>query len=233
MPDGTENGRERFRISRTVDLIAVLAFILSIVGVGWQGIDRFVGAEIQQLVYAGYLVEFRCNSGSDKRCWDGDGHLVVVLPVFFGNTGATDYSESIERVTLELLLEDSSEAVSMLATAFWHGTQNTSAPSTPFRPIVIGGRSSGGHELRFVGTPKGRMDWSDFVDGVINGNIRSLTLQTTTLFSIETDPISKDCSVVFREKHKSVLQERKNSYWGQDSEKNRKKTKKYLTTYCG
>lgn len=223
---------ERSQIRCVWDAVAGLALLFSLVSVGWQVKDRLVGAEIKQLDYSGYLVELRCNSGKASTCWNGDGHLVVVLPVFFANTGAADYNEAVERVTLDLLVDDATRARPMLATAFWHTTQNASRRSTPFRPIVIGGRSSSGHELRFVGNPPTRLDWSDFVDNVIDESVKSITLITRATFSIETEPLERTCTVEFGKGHREVLSQARRNYQKATKDEDRRKVRKYIATYC-
>ena len=221
------------KIDPSVDLVALCALVLSIVGVGWQLSQALIGAELEQLDYTGRVVELRCNSLNGEQCWDGDGHLAVILPVFFSNTGASGYNDALMGADLDLRVDRSTTPISMFATDIWYGTQNSSQPSSPFRPIVIGGRSANGHQLRFVGTDaRTRLDWSDFAEHVINGDISTLILDTSSVFSIESGPIHKSCMVSFTPQLRSTLMQRRDHFSQQSSKKKRTRAAKHLTTFC-
>lgn len=221
----------QFTVSRSIDPIALIALVLSVAGVAWQIWIAILGAEIDQLEYDGRLVEFRCNTFDGVRCWEGDGHVAVVLPVYFSNTGGDGYSDALQRVDLALLANTTN--AKMLATAFWHGTQNSAQSSTPFRPIVIGARSADGHELRFVGTdPATRLDWSNFVDQIVTGSLASVTLTTTSRFSIESDPIVQTCTVRFSASVVATAKARQSYFASQTDPKKRNRAAKHLTTLC-
>ncbi len=231
--------RRGFSLDRTIDPIAVAALVLSILGVGWQIWNAFVGAELDQLEYSDRIVEFRCNSFNITTCWNGSGHLAIILPVFFSNTGAAGYADAVSRVDLSLTIDGAS--IDMLANDFWLMTQNGGQGSRPFRPIVVNGREAGGQELRFIGVdPTTRPEWTDFAELVISGKVKSLTLSTTSHFAISDGAITKTCIVNFSDRLVDVLNGRRDSYpaWAAEQKKkkeDRKRVRKpgvHLTTRC-
>lgn len=213
------------------NMIALAAFCLSLVGLGWQIYDAVIGARPALLSPEGRVVEFRCSKKGNASCWGdaetgepGAGRLAVILPAFFTNTGASRYNSIVTRVEAHVSLGSNASPLKLVANSFWQLAQGGSSSSKPFVPMVIEGGSANGAELRFVAfEPEGFLPWLKFAEDVSGRKYDLIRIEMKAFVADGKDPLTTQCFVHISENLADVLSERKE----------RRATKgKYLATTC-
>ena len=121
---------DRFTFNKEINVLSLVALVLSILGIVWQVRNAVIGSDIRQQNYENMTVEFRCQYLKKSQCWNGSGaNLTIILPAFYSNLGADGYSDAVDRVYLSFRYNGVD--YKMYAKDFWYSTQTSSNKSKP------------------------------------------------------------------------------------------------------
>lgn len=234
-PEEPEPARERAEIwSRLTglspgDKISLTALLLSLMSIGWQIRDAWIGSDLTLLDLTGRPVEIRCSDTGKDACWGSasapaSGNLAVVLPVFFANAGADGYSAVVSHVRVHVVVPPATDAgFDLIANNVWEMTQNDTGNAKPFTPILIPGNSASGAELRFVPfTDKEAMLWATLAHDILAEKVTQIHFEISAAIIGEDKPLSATCTLDITEGRRQAL----------ESRRDRRIDRPHLTGFC-
>lgn len=198
------------------NIIALIALVISLFGLGWQAWDWWIGPEPELIDVEARTVEFRCSSSSKSRCW-GDrqsdqkptGRIAVVLPVFLTNTGASGYDTVVSKVFADLRFHDQGPQATLVANQFWGLVQGSDNQSRPFSPFVVEAGGANGFELRFVAfAEENFIIWDEVSEEIAGSGISSAEIVIRAEL-LGGEELTTTCIVNFTDRLRQVISERR------------------------
>ena len=194
------------------NIIALIALVISLFGVGWQAMDWWNGPKTELMDVEYRSVEFRCSSSLEEKCWgesQSKGRIAVVLPVFLTNTGADGYDSVVSQVFADLRFKDNGPQATLVANQIWRLVQGSNNRSRPFSPFVVEAGGANGFELRFVAyAEKHFIVWDEIAADIASSKITSAEINIRVILLGEEE-LTTTCNVVFSDNLRQVIADRR------------------------